>query len=41
LFDPAAAPKPSDRAFDWHSLAESPVMDDPDDMRREFKKPRH
>jgi hypothetical protein len=41
LFDPATAPKPSDPAFDWHSLAESPVMDDPDDMRREFKKPRH
>jgi hypothetical protein len=41
LFDPAAAPKPSDPAFDWHSLAGSPVMDDPDDMRREFKKPRH
>jgi hypothetical protein len=37
LFDPATAPKPSDPAFDWHALAASPVMDDPDDMRREFQ----
>jgi hypothetical protein len=36
LFDPATAPKPSDPAFDWHSLTESPIMDDPDDMRRQF-----
>jgi hypothetical protein len=36
LFDPATAPKPSDPGFDWHSLTESPVMDDPDDMRRGF-----
>jgi hypothetical protein len=36
LFDPATAPKPSDPAFDWHALIESPVMDDPDDMRRDF-----
>jgi YVTN family beta-propeller protein len=42
LFDPATAPKPSDPAFDWHALAGSPVMDDPDDMRREFSaKRRH
>ncbi len=38
LFDPATAPKPSDPHFDWHSLADSPVMDDPDDMRRGFKR---
>jgi DNA-binding beta-propeller fold protein YncE len=38
LFDPATAPKPSDPAFDWHSLTESPVMDDPDDMRRGFRR---
>jgi len=36
LFDPATAPKPSDATFDWRSLADSPVMDDPDDMRRGF-----
>jgi hypothetical protein len=38
LFDPARAPKPSDPAFDWHALAGSPVMDDPDDMRRGFRR---
>jgi YVTN family beta-propeller protein len=38
LFDPAAAPKPSDPRFNWSSLAQSPVMDDPDDMRRGFKR---
>jgi DNA-binding beta-propeller fold protein YncE len=38
LFDPATAPKPSDPTFNWHSLAESPVMDDPDDMKRAFRK---
>jgi hypothetical protein len=38
LFDPATAPKPSDRNFDWHALAGSPVMDDPDEMRRGFGK---
>jgi hypothetical protein len=38
LFDPSTAPKPSDRNFDWHALAGSPVMDDPDDMKRNFGK---
>ena len=38
LFDPLKAPKPSDAAFDWRALAGSPVMDDPDDMRRGFRK---
>jgi DNA-binding beta-propeller fold protein YncE len=34
LFDPAAALKPFDRRFNWKGLAASPVMDDPEDMRR-------
>ena len=38
LFDPAAALKPFQRGFDWDALAASPVMDDPDDMRRDFAK---
>jgi YVTN family beta-propeller protein len=38
LFDPATAPKPFDPQFDWRSLGESPVMDDPVDMRRTFKR---
>ena len=38
LFDPATAPRPSDPAFDWQSLAESPVMDDPEDMRRSYRR---
>jgi hypothetical protein len=33
LFDPDVAFKPFDRRFNWKALAESPVMDDPDDMR--------
>ena len=36
LFDPDAALKPFDRGFDWNALASSPVMDDPDDMRRDL-----
>jgi YVTN family beta-propeller protein len=36
LFDPDAALKPFDRRFNWKALAASPVMDDPDDMRRQF-----
>jgi YVTN family beta-propeller protein len=36
LFDPDAALKPFDRRFDWKGLAASPVMDDPDDMRRDL-----
>jgi hypothetical protein len=38
LFDPATARKPSDPAFDWHSLAQSPVMDEPADMRRGYRR---
>jgi hypothetical protein len=38
LFDPARAPGPSDPAFDWQSLAESPVMDDPAEMRKGFRR---
>ncbi|MBO0860644.1 MAG: PD40 domain-containing protein [Chloracidobacterium sp.] len=33
LFDPDVAFKPFDRRFNWKAVAESPVMDDPDDMR--------
>jgi len=40
LFDPAIALKPFDRGFDWNALATSPVMDDPDDMRRQLPPPR-
>ena len=36
LFDRDAALKPFDRGFDWKALAASPVMDDPDDMRRDL-----
>jgi len=36
LFDPAAALKPFQPGFNWKALASSPVMDDPDDMRRAF-----
>jgi len=36
LFDPATALKPFDHAFNWKGLAASPVMDDPDDMRRQL-----
>jgi YVTN family beta-propeller protein len=36
LFDPGAALKPFDRLFNWKGLAASPVMDDPDDMRRDL-----
>ena len=36
LFDPDAALKPFDRRFNWKALATSPVMDDPDDMRRQL-----
>jgi YVTN family beta-propeller protein len=38
LFDPDLAYKPFDRRFNWKALAESPVMDDPDDMRAGFEK---
>ncbi len=36
LFDPPAALKPFQPGFNWKALASSPVMDDPDDMRRGF-----
>jgi hypothetical protein len=36
LFDPDAALKPFDHAFNWKGLAASPVMDDTADMRRQF-----
>lgn len=36
LFDPAAAFKPFDRRFNWKAMAASPVMDDPEDMRRDL-----
>lgn len=36
LFDPDTALKPFDRRFNWKGLAASPVMDDPDDMRRQL-----
>ncbi len=38
LFDPAAALGPFDRGFDWSALAESPIMDDPDDMRQGYER---
>jgi DNA-binding beta-propeller fold protein YncE len=41
LFDPDAALKPFDRRFNWKGLAASPVMDDPDDMRRQLPGQRH
>jgi hypothetical protein len=39
LFDPDAAFKPFDRRFNWKALAESPVIDDPDQMRAQFAGP--
>jgi YVTN family beta-propeller protein len=36
LFDPDAVLKPFDRRFNWKALTASPVMDDPDDMRRQL-----
>ena len=37
IFDPQKALDPFDEQFDWKSLEESPVMDDPEDMVRESK----
>jgi YVTN family beta-propeller protein len=37
LFDPDVAFKPFDRRFNWKSLADSPVMDDPADMRAGYE----
>jgi DNA-binding beta-propeller fold protein YncE len=39
LFDPDAAFKPFDRRFNWKALAESPAIDDPDQMRAQFARP--
>jgi YVTN family beta-propeller protein len=36
IFDPAKALKPFDHGFNWQSLLESPIMDDPHDMRAAF-----
>jgi hypothetical protein len=36
LFDPAVAFTPFDRRFNWKAMVESPVMDDPADMRRDL-----
>jgi YVTN family beta-propeller protein len=36
LFDPATALKPFERDFNWKGIAASPVMDDPEDMRRQL-----
>ena len=37
LFDPDRAFKPFDRRFNWNAVLESPRMDDPEDMRRNFE----
>jgi len=38
LFDPDLAFKPFDRRFNWKGIGESPVMDDPKDMKKGFEK---
>jgi YVTN family beta-propeller protein len=38
LFDPDVAFKPFDRRFNWKAIAESPIMDDPDDMRAGYER---
>jgi YVTN family beta-propeller protein len=38
LFDPDLAFKPFDRRFNWKGIGQSPVMDDPEDMRKKFEK---
>jgi YVTN family beta-propeller protein len=38
LFDPDVAFKPFDRRFNWKGLADSPAMDDPDDMRKGYER---
>jgi hypothetical protein len=37
IFDPQKALDPFDEKFDWKQLKKGPVMDDPDDMKRESK----
>ncbi len=39
LFDPDVAFKPFDRRFNWKALLGSPIMDEPEDMRRNFQDP--
>ncbi len=39
LFDPEVAFKPFDRRFNWKAMLDSPVMDDLEDMRRNFEDP--
>jgi hypothetical protein len=38
LFDPDLAFKPFNRRFNWKALEESPVMDHPPDMRKNYEK---
>jgi hypothetical protein len=37
IFDPRKALSPFDENFDWNSLKESPVMDDPREMLKDQK----
>jgi len=37
IFDPQKALDPFDEKFDWKQLKKGPVIDDPDDMKRESK----
>jgi hypothetical protein len=37
IFDPQTALDPFDEQFDWSALAESPVIDNPQDMLRDSK----
>ncbi len=39
IFDPKEVLKPFDRGFNWDHYRNSPIMDDPEDMRREHQKP--
>ena len=38
VFDPDLAFKPFDRRFNWSGIGESPVMDDPEDMKKGYEK---
>jgi hypothetical protein len=37
IFDPDKALSPIDEDFDWNSLAESPILDDPEEMIKDQK----
>jgi len=37
IFDPQKALSPLDEKFDWKSLGESPVLDDPKEMVKDQK----